>query len=142
MKNTGLGYLRLASRMDAVASRVESAQKMKMVTKQMGAVANGMDKVLASMDVNKISAVMDKFEASFEDMDVRSQYVEGALNSATTTSANEDAIESLMEQVATEHALDFKSKAADASSAPVQEAVDVSAGEDALEKRLAALRSQ
>ena len=47
-----------------------------------------------------------------------------------------------MEQVATEHALDFKSKAADASSAPVQEAVDVSAGEDALEKRLAALRSQ
>ena len=144
MKNTGMGYLRLSSRLDAVASRVESAQKMKQVTKQMGSVANGMDKVLQTMDVSKISAVMDKFEASFEDMDVRSQYVEGALNSATATSTSEDAVESLLEQVATEHALDFKSKAADASSKPVaaEEAVDVSAGEDALEKRLAALRSQ
>lgn len=140
MKSTGLGYLRLSSRLDAVASRVESAQKMKQVTKQMGAVANGMDKVLASMDVNKITAVMDKFEASFEDMDVRSQYVEGALNSATATSQSEDAVESLLEQVATEHALDFKSKAADAGTAPVQAQAQEASGEEALEQRLAALR--
>ena len=140
MKNTGMGYLRLSSRLDAVASRVESAQKMKQVTKQMGSVANGMDKVLQTMDVSKISAVMDKFEASFEDMDVRSQYVEGALNSATATSTSEDAVESLLEQVATEHALDFKAKAVDASTAPLQ--VQEEKGEDALEKRLAALRSQ
>lgn len=141
MKNTGVGYLRLSSRLDAVASRVESAQKMKAVTKQMGSVASGMDKVLQSMDVSKISAVMDKFEASFEDMDVRSQYVEGALNSATATSTSEDAVESLLEQVATEHALDFKTKAVDASTAPLQ-AQEHGKGEDALEQRLAALRSQ
>jgi len=141
MKNTGVGYLRLSSRLDAVASRVESAQKMKAVTKQMGSVASGMDKVLQSMDVSKISAVMDKFEASFEDMDVRSQYVEGALNSATATSTSEDAVESLLEQVATEHALDFKTKAIDASPAPLQ-AQEPGKGEDALEQRLAALRSQ
>jgi charged multivesicular body protein 1 len=141
MKNTGVGYLRLSSRLDAVASRVESAQKMKAVTKQMGSVANGMDKVLQTMDVSKISAVMDKFEASFEDMDVRSQYVEGALNSATATSTSEDAVESLLEQVATEHALDFKTKAVDASTAPLQEQ-EPGKGEDALEQRLAALRSQ
>ena len=31
IKSTGVGYLRLASRLDAVASRVESAMKMKQV---------------------------------------------------------------------------------------------------------------
>ena len=35
IKNTGTGYLRLASRLDAVASRVEQAIQMKQVTEQM-----------------------------------------------------------------------------------------------------------
>jgi len=43
-RNTGNNYLRLASRMDAVASRVESAVKMKQVTKQMSGVVKSMDK--------------------------------------------------------------------------------------------------
>lgn len=38
----------------------------------MGMVVKGMDKVLGSMNVEQISKVMDKFEQSFEDMDVRS----------------------------------------------------------------------
>merc|ERR1719321_1050762 len=62
LKTTGTNYLRLASRLDAVASRVESAIKMKQVTKQMGDVTKGMDKVLASMNVDEITKVMDKFE--------------------------------------------------------------------------------
>ena len=37
---------------------------MQQVTKQMGAVTKGMDKVLASMDVNQIGKVMDQFEGS------------------------------------------------------------------------------
>ena len=47
IKSTGNNYLRLASRLDAVASRVESAIKMNAVTKQMGGVVNGMDNVRA-----------------------------------------------------------------------------------------------
>merc|ERR1711924_419817 len=114
VKNTGTNYLRLSSRLDACASRVESAVKMQQGTKQMGQVTKGMDKVLASMDVTQITKVMDKFEASFEDMDVRSQYVEGAMNSATASMAAEDQIESLMQQVADAHSLDFKSAATEA----------------------------
>merc|ERR1719465_77824 len=70
IKNTSLGYLRLSSRLDAVASRVESSVKMQTVTKQMGAVTKG----------------MDKFEASFDDVAVRSDYIEGAMNAATASS--------------------------------------------------------
>jgi charged multivesicular body protein 1 len=140
MKTTGLNYLRLSSRLDAVASRVESAVKMKQVTQQMGNVTKGMDKVLASMDIGQITKVMDKFEASFEDMDVKSQYVENAMNSATSSSTPEDQVESLMQQVSDAHNLDFKARAADASRAPVQVAQEEAAGDSSLEKRLAALR--
>lgn len=140
IKNTGVNYLRLSSRLDAVASRVESAIKMKQVTKQMGSVVKGMDKVLASMDVGKISAVMDKFEASFDDVDVRSAYVEQAMNSSTASSMPTDQVEELLAQVSDEHGLAFKASAADASRAPVQQQAAALVEEDALEARLQALR--
>merc|ERR1719198_813121 len=136
IKTTGTNYLRLSSRLDAVASRVESAVKMQQVTKQMGQVTKGMDKVLASMDINQISKVMDKFEAQFDDMEVKSQYAENAMNSATASSTPEDEVESLMQQVADTHALDFKARTADAGTAPVQaqQAQQNDQEEDALEK--------
>ena len=58
----------------------------------------------------------------------------------------EDAVESLLQQVSDEHGLQFASRAADASTAPVAMSAPTAAAlqesqEDALEKRLAALRS-
>ena len=57
-KTNAQNYLRLSSRVDAVASRLESAMKMQQVTKSMGSVVKGMDKVLASMNVDGISKVL------------------------------------------------------------------------------------
>jgi charged multivesicular body protein 1 len=51
-----MNYLRLASRVDAVASRVESAVKMNLVTKQRAGVVKGIDASLKSMDVEKVHA--------------------------------------------------------------------------------------
>ncbi|KAL3909851.1 MAG: hypothetical protein SGPRY_009279 [Prymnesium sp.] len=48
---------------------------------------------------------MDKFEQSFEDMDVRSEYVEQAMNSTTTAAMPEEDVEDLMQRVADEHGL-------------------------------------
>jgi len=56
-KSNAQNYLRLASRVDAVSSRLESAIKMQQVTKSMGSVVKGMDKVLASMNVEQITKV-------------------------------------------------------------------------------------
>lgn len=44
---------------------------------------------------------------SFEDMDVRSEYIEGAMNSSTTAAMPEEQVETLMQEVATEHDLKF-----------------------------------
>lgn len=187
IKNTGNGYLRMSSRIDGVASRLESAIKMQQVSKQMGQVTKGMEKILASMDINQISAVMDKFESSFDEVDMRAQcraapekrpppaassnrplppsasgaaphdhetrqsvgirtrrYVENAMGGATASSMPEDQVESLLQQVSDAHGLQFASSAASASTAPMQTAVPTAISdtqEDALEKRLAALRT-
>ena len=119
-----------------------SAIKMQQVTRSMGSVVKGMDKVLSSMNIEAISKVMDSFETSFEDMDVRSEYVEQAMNSSTASSMPVDEVDLLMQQVSDEHGLAIKFSAADAGTAPVQQsrAAPQEAGEDALEKRLAALR--
>merc|ERR1719454_886130 len=72
-KTQALNYLRLSARLDSVSSKLESAIKMQQVTKTMGSVVKGMDKA-------PISKVMEKFEQQFEDMDVKTEYIEGAMN--------------------------------------------------------------
>merc|ERR1719409_1780718 len=159
-KTNAQNYLRLSSRIDAVAPRLESAIKMQQVTKSMGQVVKGMDKVLGSMNVEAISKVMDQFERSFENMDVRSEYVEGAMNSSTTAAMPEDQVDELMQMVADEHGLKmgeiFKATpgatqsegAAAAVAAPIAAAAGDGGGaplsasaEDELEERLRRLRA-
>ena len=41
------------------------------VAKNMGSVVKALDKAINSMELQKISEVMDKFESQFEDLDVR-----------------------------------------------------------------------
>ena len=70
-KNQALNHLRMASRLDACCSRIETAVRMNQVSSGMKGVVKGMDKSLASMNIDQLSAVMDKFEAQFEDLDVK-----------------------------------------------------------------------
>lgn len=133
-KNNAQNYLRLSSRVDAVSSRLESAIKMQQVTKSMGQVVKGMDRVLGSMNVEAISKVMDQFERSFEDMDVRSEYVEQTMNSSTTAAMPEEEVDTLMQMVADEHGL----KMSDNFRAAGQQSVAAVKGEAAAEPQAAA----
>merc|ERR1712062_862716 len=78
-KNESLNYLRMSGKVDAVASRVQSAVTMKGVAKNMGSVVKSLDKAINSMELQKISAVMDKFEQQFEDLDVHTSVMEDAM---------------------------------------------------------------
>ncbi len=53
-KNEGLNLLRLGSRIDAVASRVETAVTMRQVTGSMASVVKGMDKAMESMNLERV----------------------------------------------------------------------------------------
>ena len=53
-KNEYLNLLRLASRVDAVASRVETAVTMRQVSGNMASVVKGMDKAMESMNLERV----------------------------------------------------------------------------------------
>lgn len=99
-KNQALNHLRMASRIDACASRIETAVRMNQVTDGMKGVVNGMSKGLQSMKIEQISTLMDKFEQQFEDLDVKTQYMEGAMTATTATSTPVDQVDDLIGQVA------------------------------------------
>merc|ERR1711879_634795 len=139
-KSQALNYLRLASRLDAVASRVETAIRMRQVTKSMGGIVKSMDKALKSMNLEKITTVMDKFEKQFEDMDVQSSYIEGSIATNTTLLVPDDQVDTLINQVAEEHDLELSGDLA-AHSVPTK--VSAAAKEEGdLSARLAALKAR
>ncbi|CCG84054.1 protein of unknown function [Taphrina deformans PYCC 5710] len=103
-----INLLRLSARIDAVASKVQTAVTMRGVTRNMGQVVKGMDRAMASMNLEQISMVMDKFETQFEDLDVQAGYMEGAMNGTTATGMPTDEVDALMSKVADEAGLELK----------------------------------
>jgi len=110
LNNQSLNYLKLSSRIDAVAARVNTAVQMGKLTNDMSKIVGSMDSVMKSMDVQKISAVMDKFEQQFENLDLNSKYMENAIDSTTAQTMPEGQVENLMSQIADEHGLEFESQ--------------------------------
>ncbi|PKY38709.1 charged multivesicular body protein [Rhizophagus irregularis] len=125
-KNEALNLLKLSSRIDAVASRIQTAVTMQKVTGSMA---------------NVISAVMDKFEAQFEDIDVQTQYMEGAMGNTTSLSTPQEEVDLLMQQVADEHGLELNHELGEAAPSDVLGVPDKNNKEDEeLTERLRALR--
>ncbi|XP_076322431.1 charged multivesicular body protein 1a-like [Tachypleus tridentatus] len=141
-KHESVNYLRMASKIDAVSSKVQSAVVMKGVTKNMGSVVKALDKAINSMDLQKVSAVMDKFESQFEDLDVRTSVLEDAMGSATTTTTPQQQVDDLIQQVAEENGLEILDQLQGAKSVPSSSVSErTSVQEDNLSRRLAALRN-
>jgi len=140
-KNESLNYLRMSSKIDATASRVQSAVTMKGVAKNMEGVVKALDKAINSMELTKISEVMDKFESQFEDLDVHTSVMENAMGQATTTNTPASQVDDLIKQVAEESGLEVSAQMVSAPSSTIGETVKASTTvDDPLSRRLAALR--
>lgn len=138
-KNQSLNYLRMAARVDAVASRVQTALTTRKVTQSMSGVVKAMDAAMKSMNLEKISGLMDKFEEQFEDLDVQSSYMENTMSSTVTTSVPQNDVDNLMKQVADEAGLEL-SMAFPTGPESVGASSQVSQEQDELSQRLARLR--
>ncbi len=95
-KNQSLNFLRLGSRIDAVASRLETAIRMQDVNKAMVMTVKGMSNAMKSMQVEQIASTMQDFEKNFEDMDVRSGYMENTMAATTSMTTPPEEVENLM----------------------------------------------
>lgn len=68
----------------------------------MAGVVEAMDAAMKSVNIEKISNLMDKFESQFEDLDVQSSYMENTMSQTTTTAVPQGDVDNLMQQVADE----------------------------------------
>lgn len=141
-KNQATNYLRMAARIDAVASRVQTAVTTKKVTTSMTGVVKAMDSAMSSLNLEKMSGVMDKFEKQFEDLDVQSSYMENTMSSTTTVSTPQVEVDNLMHQIADEAGLELNLELSQGvASSVLPSATIVSQEQDELTKRLEQLRN-
>merc|ERR1719228_1569023 len=143
-KNESLNFLRMSAKVDATASRVQTAVTMKGVAKNMGSVTKALEKAVNSMELEKISEVMDQFESTFEDLDVHTSVMEDAMGSATATTTPTSQVDDLIRQVAEEAGLEVSEQLASVPAGTLGEATAASTvvKDDPLSRRLAALRER
>ena len=73
--------------------------KMQSVSKSMVGIVSGLDRALASNNLEKMAMTMDQFERQLENLDLQSEFVEGAMSNQATLSTPEDEVNSLLQQV-------------------------------------------
>lgn len=139
-KNQSLNYLRMSARVDAVASKVQSAVTTRKVTNSMAGVVKAMDAAMQSMNLEKISNVMDKFEQQFEDLGVQTDVLENTMAQTTTTLIPQNDVDSLMQQVADEAGLELNMELPEGPQGTTIASTQVSHEQDELTQRLAKLR--
>ncbi|CCE61786.1 hypothetical protein TPHA_0B01140 [Tetrapisispora phaffii CBS 4417] len=140
-KNERLQLLKLASRIDSVASRVQTAVTMRKVSSSMAQVCKGMDRALQSMNLQQITMVMDKFEQQFEDLDASVNVYEDMGVSSDAVIVDGDRVDELMNKVADENGLELRQSARIDNLPEIEETETPSEEkEDKLAQRLKALR--
>jgi charged multivesicular body protein 1 len=126
-KNESLNYLKLSSKMDAVASRIQSAQRTESMTKNFSRVIPQMNRALKNMKIENIAQTMTDFERCFEDLDVATGFVNESLNQTTSNSAPREQVDNLLGQIASEHSIQVsEGLLSPASGLPVQNRVEES----------------
>ncbi|KAL0234318.1 hypothetical protein PCE1_001354 [Barthelona sp. PCE] len=138
-KNESVQLLTLASRIDAVQSRLEYAHRTNQMSQTMNKVTKNLSSALKSMDLNRITATMGSFEQATEELDVAAAFMDETMVSTTATTTPQDAVDALIHEVAEE-----KDIVLDANlqilNPTLSNKGEVS--EDDLESRLAQLRGE
>jgi len=106
--NNARKYLRFRSRIEATHDRVANGEALMSVAKEMVGVTRAMEASMASMNLEKTQQMMDRFEASFDRLDVQSAVMDGAMSDSVATSTPENEVNALMRQVADEKGLEIQ----------------------------------
>ncbi|KAL6044127.1 Charged multivesicular body protein 1b [Balamuthia mandrillaris] len=108
LKNEALSYLRLSSRLDGVRSRLEMAYTTKATAVQLEGVVKQMSKLVQTSDLEKMTAVFDKFEQQNENLEVQQEVMDSSMARSTSSLVPQWQVESLICQVADEHSLELQ----------------------------------
>ncbi len=117
---------------------------MRTVTQSMAQTVKGMDAALKNMDLDKIGAVMEKFESQFEDLDVVSGYYEGVASGVESQQVGvqgQSEVDALMGRVADEAGVELSQEMQQSVPEHEPPAAESAKMEEGLGDRLRALRN-
>lgn len=95
---------------------------------------------MRSMNLEKVSQLMDRFEQQFENLDVQTQVMDATMSNASTLSTPQGDVDNLMQQVADEAGLELNLDLPSAQSTSLASTAQASTEQDELSQRLAKLR--
>ncbi|CAF1080376.1 unnamed protein product [Adineta steineri] len=101
-------FLMMASRIDSVIAKVQQANAQNIMVKNMQQVNKMLENVNKDMNANELVRIMDKFEQTFEDFDIKDQVINNAMNQAMATSTPTEAVQDLLRQIADENQIDIR----------------------------------
>jgi len=140
--NQSLNFLKMSARIDSVAAKVQTAVSTQKVTGNMVKVCRTMEGVMNSMNLEKISEMMERFEKQFENLDVQMNVMDNTMQSTSAQMVPEDDVMKLMNEKASEAGIDLRDKMPSVQNNPLQSNTTTNANEKdlELENRLKALR--
>lgn len=137
--NQAYNYLKMSSRVDAVAGRVQQACQAGRVTKNMTGVVRAMEGAMRSMDLEKIQSMMDRFEESFEKLDVQTEIMDGAMQGTSVGLTPQADVNKLMQEQADAAGIQLQEELPGVGTGTLGQAESTVVADD-LEKRLAKMR--
>ncbi|ETO05655.1 hypothetical protein RFI_31741 [Reticulomyxa filosa] len=105
-RNMANKTLQLSSRLDAVYSKITSAEQMQKASKLLANVSKTMGETITDEQLTQMTRTMDQFTEKFEQLDIESKVMENALNTTTATTFDERQVDALLKEIATENAMD------------------------------------
>lgn len=109
-KNDSLNFLRFSSKLDAVASKIQTATRTEAMTRQFSHMLPQLEGVMRNMNVENVSHTMGEFERMFDNIEVTTQYVGDSLQSSTAVSAPRTEVDGLLSQIASEHNIEVEAQ--------------------------------
>eukprot|EP00658_Telonema_sp_P-2_P042649 TRINITY_DN30640_c0_g1_i1.p1 TRINITY_DN30640_c0_g1~~TRINITY_DN30640_c0_g1_i1.p1 ORF type:complete len:210 (-),score=71.94 TRINITY_DN30640_c0_g1_i1:163-792(-) len=142
-KNQMIAHERLSSRLDAVASKLQTSQASMKVAHNLGIVAERLGPAMNAMNISQMASSMDDFEKVLEDQEVFTHTMSSTINNATSTMTPHDDVDDLLAEVAMEHGMDSGAMMPAAGVGQESQGVRQLSPEedDALERQLASLRN-
>ncbi|KAJ3438187.1 charged multivesicular body protein 1b [Anaeramoeba flamelloides] len=104
-KNQATSLLRLSSRIDGVASKLQTALTMKKLTRSMKGVVGNMGKAMEQMNLVEMSSVMDKFEQQFDDLGIMSETMGESMDMSMSNTTPNEEVDLLIQQASEEQGI-------------------------------------
>lgn len=136
-KTQSLQFYRLQAQIEGVASKVQGQQLRMQVTEQLGSVTEALDQALGTMDMGKISEIMEKYVDQVEGLDVTTAFMDQELGETSASAAPQGEVDNFLDKLAVENDLDIREQLS-AVTTPYEKPGAKAAADD-MDERFAAL---